>query len=456
LNSSITYFVFFLICVISRLVTSVHYIEDPQSLKVFSDIVNTDLLQASAESGRLLFCILIKSLALITDNFAVSFSILGGIATFVIIYFILRLLRVPLASLEGGLTAGLIFFNPLVWISGNRYTPEIEGVAITVASFYFLVATHENKFLIITGWIMAGISIGFTFLFVPFILPALLYSLLYKNHRIVSVLGFTAGLTLGVLPLILIKGGFPAFSAVSSGGVLLPFTGVRELLMRVVTLVNYIWSGGLGGYWVDRSLLTIVMSAALIPLLFFGTMILLSFEYPRRKLATVVASFLLYFIWMLFYSGSDHISVLIIIVFLMIPVAYGIIYFLVNFNFVAVKICLLLFLLLNISQGVYMAREHRKPNAMEELRMHLDNLEAPLSIIASEDIYCFLAAQKVRFKQYIPHSYSRKNGEKIIIAQQLQLHDHVDMDIVKPEKVIRFEHNPYVNHQWCHLEVHEY
>src|SRR5690606_28192664 len=126
----VKYIVFLLICILSRVVSAIYYIEDPDSLRFALSVFDQfDLLSMQPHfPGYPVFCFMAKIFYVIFGNFSIVFSIIGGIAVFLIIIFVLKLLKLPLLSLEGVLTAILLFFNPMIWIMSNKYMPDLIGV----------------------------------------------------------------------------------------------------------------------------------------------------------------------------------------------------------------------------------------------------------------------------------------------------------------------------------------
>jgi hypothetical protein len=452
LNRPITYTVLLLICVVSRLLTSVNYQEDPQSLAISMDVINEDFFSSFRNFNSPLFCLLVKSLSAITHNFSVSFSIVGGISTFLIIYFTLGLIKVPLISLEGGLTACLIFFNPLIWIAANRHTPDLASAAIIIVSFYLLLVNHENKYADQLGWGLAGLAGGFGLLLFPFLIAPLLYAGISKKKLFISLLAFVTGIAFWLLPAILLSTPAAVYDQVRMHYFSYPEGMVHYNFYRMADIIRNVWAGGLGGYWWERSPFTIVISIFVLPCLFFGTMILLSFEYPRRKILTVLSSFLLFLAWIYFCPVSTNISIVLLLPFLLIIISYGIIYFLVNFNFIAVKAGVLIYLICNIWISIYLALEHQQPNAVEQLRSHLSqNISPSAYIISSSSELChFLNLQNNQYT-YTPGDYKsevvyafRKKG---VISPA---------SIPAPKSIYSFSHNPFINSKWSHLKLYEY
>lgn len=454
MNKSTLYLVLFLICIVSRLITSINYVEDPQSMVISMYVIDAAVLPSFYNMNAPLFCLLVKGISELTHNFSLSFSILGGVSTFAILFFMLRLFRIPLASLEGGLIVFIIFFNPLLWIASNRYTPEMSAAAISIASFYYLMAEHEHPYATSIGWALAGLSIGFGFLFFPFLLLPLLYSLFYKKGRLIAMLLFLIGTLPWILPVLLAGEVETAFKSFCS----LYFTyapgEVSFNFVRLADLVKNVWAGGLGGYWWMRSPLTLVISIAALPCLFLGTTILLSFDHPRKKMFTFFMTTVLFMLWLYFCPASNMISVVLIIPFLCAAIAYGIIYFLVNFNLISVKAAVLTYLVCLIWLSIYMALEHNTSNASEQLKNYMtQNRKHTAALVCSTDLYQFLSLKGVHADHHVVSPATL--GNDVIALDRLMAPEYaVRMPLSK--KTRHFSHNPFINSQWSALTLYEY
>lgn len=450
MNKPIIYFVLLLICVVSRLITSINFVEDPQSLAISLQVNDPNLIHVFNTINGPLFCLLIKFISTITNNYSVSFSIVGGIATFVLIYYVLKLLKVPITSLEGGFTVCLLFFNPLLWIAGNRYTPDLSSNALVIASFYYLLADNGKKYSHHLGWLLAGIAGGFSLLYLPFLFIPLIYTALFRKQIYISIGLLLLGLSSWLLPSILLHDWLYVQAQLKET----IFASNAQSLYtwkRLGEVFENIWAGGLGGYWWGRSLFTILFSFALIPCLFFGTMILLSFDYPRRKIFTVWGAGLLFIIWLYVCPLSSNIQVITLMPFLVILISYGIIYFLVNFNMLAVKAAILLFLIFNIWIGIYFAREHQYPNAAEQLRTHISQSgKQAARIFADADLCNFLNTQNENYHCTI--AVPPEDG----IVRCYKEDVNSPSNKAHPRSVYYFYNNPYINSWFSAIELREY
>ena len=89
----IMYYTLFFICIITRIITSIYYIEDIDSLRFAYSIINAYSIKNLQPHfpGYPVFSFVGIVLYLITNSLGISFSIIGGTSTFIIIiYFDVR------------------------------------------------------------------------------------------------------------------------------------------------------------------------------------------------------------------------------------------------------------------------------------------------------------------------------------------------------------------------------
>mgnify|MGYP001251995957 CR=1 FL=1 len=126
-------FGFFLLCVLSRLATTIHYIEDVDSLRFASSILEYDVARLQPHFPAYpVFCFAVKIFYMLTGSFALAFSLIGAIATWAVINVMLWLSGASLPSRMGLLIATLGFFNPLIWFIW------LGGIVLVGGSVYSL------------------------------------------------------------------------------------------------------------------------------------------------------------------------------------------------------------------------------------------------------------------------------------------------------------------------------
>ena len=135
------YFPLFLLftCILSRIFTAIYYVEDIDSLRFALSMQEYSLVKLQPHfPGYPVFIFFAKILYLLTGNMGISFSIIGSISLFVIIYYSIKLCNIRGVSPTGTFLSLLLFFNPLIWLMSNRYMPDLMGLGIAVMSLYYL------------------------------------------------------------------------------------------------------------------------------------------------------------------------------------------------------------------------------------------------------------------------------------------------------------------------------
>ena len=146
-KSQYSLLILFLSIVIIKSISSIYYIEDIDSLRFALSIYDEfNLLKLQPHfPGYPIFCFLASFIYMITGSLANSFSIIGAISTFIIIYYSILIVSFKDKLSSNYFLMALILVNPMIWIMGNRYMPDLMGLSLFVASFYMLVCQNEKK-----------------------------------------------------------------------------------------------------------------------------------------------------------------------------------------------------------------------------------------------------------------------------------------------------------------------
>ncbi len=192
-----------LVCIISRMLTSVYYIEDIDSLRFALSIQDYDLSKLQPHfPGYPVFCFIVKMLHDLIDNMGIVFSLIGGISVSLIIYYLLRFYNTNLKSSEGTFIFMIIFFNPLFWIMSNRYMPDLMGLSISVSILYYLIHGYYNDAQLEKGFFLSGILAGVRLSYIPFIILPMLK--IVFNGKLVyrHIFLFSSGILLWFIPMV--------------------------------------------------------------------------------------------------------------------------------------------------------------------------------------------------------------------------------------------------------------
>lgn len=452
-----------LLCLISRILTSLYYVEDVENLRYALSVVDFNWALHNANYvGAPLFVAITKGAYFITGNLPVAFSMIGALGLFLLIYFTLNVLQVPLGSLEGGLTALLIFFSQALWLTSNRYLPDMLAVSGLMACFYYLVPDHYQIKQVYKGCFVAGLVLGIKLTYFPFLIVPLLYAFI-SNSKFFPCMGyFLLGVVLWLMPVI-VATGWTEFLSLSVEYIKNYFiSGLTNFeVAQVFSFLENLWADGLGGFWIDKSPFTLIISIGILFCTFFGIIILLSFDYPRAKNYVISGTFGIYAVWAIIFSNQNHgsVGVLPLVPFFLITISYGIIYFIVNYNYLSAKLMVLIFLITYISFTIYLVVQHMHPTALAQAKMYVDEIKGDknesLNLISVQSINYYLEAQKVKGKFYNVELDKEKIGG-LKMGKVITIGAGPFLLKRNPKKVTAFHHNPEVNRNWADIWVYEY
>ena len=356
------------------MLTTIYYIEDTDSLRFALSITDYDITKLQPHfPGYPVYCFLAKIIYFFTKSFAVTFSILGGVAVFCTIYFILKILKINLESVSGLLLSGIVFFNPLIWLMSNRYMPDLFGLALAISSYYFLSVEKNHKNIAI-GFLFTGLLAGVRLSYLPIlILPFCHNFLTYKNKaRLIFI--FFLGCIVWLAPLALLTGIDNLINAAAkqAQGHFADFGGTiiteNNWWKRLLMILRSIWSDGLGGYWIGRSWQTLILSLPMIHILYSG---LKELKVQKKKnIIYLYISFgIVYATWIFFFQNvlhkSRHILPLLIPIFV---VLHSGLLFLIKKKNILNTILLIIFFTSTINITTKLILQHKKPNAISSVK----------------------------------------------------------------------------------------
>ena len=296
-----------ILCLGSRLMSAVYYIEDLDSLRFALGVVDYDVTKLQPHFPAYpVFCFFAKAIYALTDRYAVAFAVLGGIATFGIIYFALGIAQIKITTPLGLIAALLLFFNPLLWLMSNRYMPDALGVAGVLACCYFAAKQESGKAGL--GFFVAGLSLGVRLSYAPMLLLPLLLRLKERGPRLQFVAAGAAGVAVWLIPLIAVTGWTELTKAAQTQtqGHFADFGGTvatePDFALRSIGLFEGIWADGFGLYWEGRHVVTACTTVALLGILvvnwravnrsvllsapFIGCVLYLGLDFPLSKCGT--------------------------------------------------------------------------------------------------------------------------------------------------------------------------
>ena len=449
-------------CLASRLLSSIYYIEDPDSLRFVLGVLDYDVSKMQPHFPAYpVFCFIAKALHVVTGRYALSFSLIGGLATFAIIYFTLRIARIKVVESFGFALVFILFFNPLLWLMSNRYMPDLLGVALCLSACLFV--SKRNKMTAQIGFFIAGLLLGVRLSYAPFVLPSLLWSLWISKHKWWLLSAGIAGIVAWLIPLVYITGWDSLIVAgqMQTAGHFSEFGGTvttePDYGFRATKLLEGLWADGFGLYWLGRHWVT--MGAAIM-LLGMITMCWQDLVERFNKISLRNSLFwgcVLYLTWIFFFQNVIYKSrhVLPLLPILSLFPAYLIAQ--LNLRSKVFKVAALCFLGCYSYATLHLVIQHKQPSAIAQVYNYLNDINAQNMHVASTPlIKYYLAARGIK-AAFIPIesrddlSRLEKNEDSmqlVVIGNPLKNK--------LPQSKRTFYHNPYVNRMWSELSVYEY
>lgn len=323
-NNSLLIFLL-LTCILSRAFTSIYYIEDIDSLRFALSIKDYDITKLQPHfPGYIVFCFLIKTIYLFVGNMGLSFSIVGGISIFFIIYYLLRIFNTSLKSYEGRYIALIIFFNPLFWLMSNRYMPDLMGLAISLSGLYYLIYAKIQGQHLEKGFFLSGLLAGVRLSYLPLLIFPLIKIFALSNRKQSITKWFLIGVFSWLIPMVLLTGPSDLIMVAKNqtSGHFMDFGGTilteRGIFDRLILIIKSVWADGFGGYWSSRGVTSIFLSIVLLVQLIMSLKDVSNKWMSENKIKPIIICMGIYFVWILLFQNvvykSRHVLPIILFV----------------------------------------------------------------------------------------------------------------------------------------------
>ena len=449
-------------CLVSRILTTIYYIEDTDSLRFALSITDYDITKLQPHfPGYPVYCFLAKILYFFTKSFAVTFSILGGVAVFFIIYFLLKILEINLESVPGLLLSGIVFFNPLLWLMSNRYMPDLFGLALAISSFYFLSVEKKHKNILL-GFLFTGLLAGVRLSYLPILIVPFCYSFFNSKNKVYLVSIFSFGCIVWLIPLVWVTGIDNLINAAAkqTQGHFADFGGTiiteNNWWKRLLMILRSIWSDGLGGYWIGRSWETLILSLPMIYILYSGLKEL-KVQKKKNSISIYISFGIVYAIWIFFFQNVLHKSrhILPLLVPLFVILHSGLLFLNKKKNILN-TILLIIFFTSTINITTNLILQHKKPNAISSVKNVIlkKGFQFP---IASTPLINYYLQQHGLENDFLDIESDedirniKLSGEyELFLIGNFKKQFLIDYYIISDST---YYHNPYVNRMWSEINT---
>lgn len=459
----------FFFCIISRITTSIYYIEDIDSLRFALSAIEFNILDSRPHfPGYAIFCFFLQIIYFFVQNIGLTFSLIGGFSIFLIIVFIKKILQ-ELKIVDTFYFTILLVFNPLLWLMSNRYMPDTMGLSFLVISLYFLikiVRNHEKRDYIFLGISLALLT-GIRLSFLPFFLP--IFYLINDKKFIYTVVYFFLGVLLWLMPLVYITGYNNLVNIFLNdfhghffkwGGTVL--SSNASYFDRLIKIFEFTFSDGFS-FWSEGRNWTTILNTFFLSL---ASIILIvskrkSFSLRiRKEYVIILLCYLSYFLWIYFFQNikykSRHIIPFIPVLTMIFSIAIVNLNLkrIVNKTFVFVGVFTYMYI------TIHLTFQHKNPSAISQISSLILNSENDKIVVFSDGLKLFYWDKLVLEKKVDFVNLKKLNTEMIVqyynsdytILSTSRLYDIDKIDYQK----LDFYHNPFVNRLWSHLTIYKY
>ena len=456
---------FFILSIVTRILSSIFYIEDIDSLRFGLSLYEYNITKLQPHfPGYPVFSFLAKCIYFFIDSMGITFSLIGGFSIFSIIFFSLKITQIKLNSYLGLFIGFLILFNPLMWLMSNRYMPDLMGLAIMIGSFYYLQNDKKNNFSIPLGFFLFGVLAGVRLSYIPFLFIPIMSCLIYRREKFLLVSSLLFGFLIWLIPLIFFTGFNELWLTAleHTKGHFNDYGGTiyteNNWWVRFVSFFRSIWADGFGGYWIGRSWITGVIS---LYLMYYFLETIKKFKKVLENNSSIkimIYSIIIYSIWVLLFQNviykSRHIMPAVLILILLLSLGQKHI----NSDWLKYqKYLYLSYISFLFMVSLVLVLQHKKPTAIAQTKNYLINKEQPVTIVTIPLINYYLNSGGVKTKfinienKKALSEYSKSSIDKnhFMIGDFKSLFD--ENILIKKDKT--FFHNPYVNRMWSQLNI---
>ena len=461
LNKIQSNLILFAICVLSRAITSIYYIEDIDSLRFALGIQDYSIINLQPHfPGYPIFIFFAKIVFFFSNSLGITFSVMGGISIFIIIHFTCKLARIELKSPAGLFCSAIIFFNPLLWIMSNRYMPDTFGAAIMVAALYFLILHNNFNHKLMVGTFLIGILAGTRLSYLPALIVPVAFAIYKSKTRKNLLYSFVLGNIIWLLPLVWVTGWNDLIIAASKQtiGHFTDFGGTliteNNWSLRLKNFSSSIWADGFGGYLAGRHWLTIILSTLFAFILMLSVNTIIKDFQSNDVTKLLFYSLIVYSIWILFFQNviykSRHVIPIIIVLLYFLAVGKGTSFWENRTSY----FFSLLYIMTLVFVSITLVNQHRSPSAISKLKDNLISIDSNDKIVCIPLVKYYLETHGIN-ANYIDINSIDKNNIPNNLDDAIIIGNHPDLfnDTFQVISDSSYYHNPYVNRMWPEIHT---
>ena len=413
--------------------------------------------------GYPIFCFLSQIILFLTDNIAITFSLIGSISIFIIIYYCNRIWQFYFQK-QNLFFITILFFNPFMWLMSNRYMPDLFALSLLVGGIYYLIkilkktSKKDNIILGIIISLLCGVRISY----IPFFIPIIFFISSNSKFFIISFLITTV---IWLTPFIYVTGIYEIIELFKNdsyghfykwGGTIISSDG--SIFHRFLQIFNFIFTDIFSFWSNNRHWSTIINSFLIIIAIIFS----LKFSYTKFKkvnLKLLLSCFLVYFIWVLMFQNIQykprHLLPFIPLCCFIISMGINSIQKKMRYAilFSITLLTIHAFITINI---VY---QHKYMSAISQIHNYLQQ-QKNNTIVVSDNLKLFYWKSHFNNKNIKYYSIDRFNQ----LLKENKISDGTivfSTILINPNNYRKinsynFYHNPYVNRLWSSLTLNKY
>jgi len=466
--ANLKYILLIIACIVSRIATSINYIEDIDSLRFALSAIEFDVMKQQPHfPGYPFFCYILNFLNGITENIGLSFSIIGGISIFFTCFYLMKIAELLMPLKQKWLIYLLPFCHPFLWLMSNRYMPDIMGLSILIAVTFYVKKAIENQKVstLILISILIGIECGVRLSYLPFFIPVIYFLKPFKNTFPKLILGFIIGISCWLIPFILENNisDLINIGIRNTKGHFLEWGGTVNsnsdpYFIRAAGFFRSIWADSLNCWYPGRSPITILTSFVWIYMIF----IFFKSRYYKSitfiKIKPLIICLFFYSVWIFFFQNivykPRHIIPLIPFILLFIFLFYQ-----KKSNNLISKKAVFLVLVLNTITCFKLVDDHLSPSAISQSKDWVKNN------CSKNWVFCSNGLRNFYYKKQIsPNELEFVNvDDKLKLIKEFTLGKNICTDLNLDKTFQRkpifkkvFYHNPNVNRLWSEVTIRTY
>ena len=413
--------------------------------------------------GYPIFCFISQLILLITDNIALTFSLIGSTSTFIIIYFCDKIWQFYFKK-QNLFFLSILFFNPFLWLMSNRYMPDLFALSLLVSGVFYLIKILNDPSIknnLILG-IIISLLFGVRVSYIPFFIPIIF--LLTKNTKFL-IISFLLTTIIWLTPFIYLTGVVEIIELFKNdshghfyrwGGTI--FSSDASFIDRLVKIFYFI-GVDLFSFWSNsRHWLTVINSLliAFAIIFFFKSNIK---KVKKLNMKLLFCCFLIYFLWVLMFQNIQHKPRHLLP---FIPMFCFLISLGVNSIHKKMKNRIFFplgFIIVHAFITINLVSQHKKMSAISQIQAYLQKEKNDIVVI-SDDLKLFYWKSHFNNKNIKYYNYDSFNK----LIKQNQISDEtiiystgiINPKIYKKIDSQHFYHNPHVNRLWSKLTLYRY